>query len=185
MYSTNQRKMKVICSLFLSFFLFISCGSNQKTAQTTPEDYDFVIAFGSCNRQDEAQPLWNAIIAENPDLFLWGGDNIYADTDDMRKLEIDYKTQKNHPDYQKLIQTTPILGTWDDHDYGKNDAGKNWEYKEKSQQLFLDFFDVPENDMRREREGVYHSETFHEAGKSLKLLVLDTRYFRSNLKIIK
>jgi len=186
LYSTNQRKMKIILSLFVSFFLFISCGSNTKSTQTetknTPKDYDFVIAFGSCNRQDEAQPLWQPIIQQNPNLFLWGGDNIYADTDDMVKLEADYQTQKNHPDYQNLIENTPILGTWDDHDYGKNDAGRDWEYKEESQQLFLDFFDVAEDDKRREREGVYHAESFEEAGKTIKVIVLDTRYFRSPLE---
>jgi alkaline phosphatase D len=178
--------MKVILSLFISFFLFISCGSNFKTPQNetkkSSENYDYVIAFGSCNRQDEAQPLWNAIIEENPDLFLWGGDNIYGDTEDMDELEADYETQKNHPEYQKLIEITPVLGTWDDHDYGKNDAGKDWEYKEESQQLFLDFFDVPENDPRRERAGVYHAENFKEAGNTVKVIVLDTRYFRSRLK---
>ena len=186
MYSTNQRKMKVILSLFISFFLFISCGSNSKAprneSENPSENYDYVIAFGSCNRQDEIQPLWNAILQEKPDLFIWGGDNIYADTDDMDELEADYQTQKNHPDYQKLIETTPILGTWDDHDYGKNDAGRNWEYKEESQQLFLDFFDVAEDDPRREREGVYHAKNFQEDGKTIKVIVLDTRYFRSELQ---
>lgn len=186
MYSTNQRKMKVILSLSISFFLFFSCGSNAETIkneiETSAENYDYVIAFGSCNRQDEAQPLWNAILQEKPDLFLWGGDNIYADTDDMDELEADYQIQKNQPDYQKLIKTTPILGTWDDHDYGKNDAGRNWEYKEESQQLFLDFFDVAEDDPRREREGVYRAKNFQEDGKIIKVIVLDTRYFRSELQ---
>ncbi|WP_037315123.1 alkaline phosphatase D family protein [Salegentibacter sp. Hel_I_6] len=178
--------MKIILSLLVSFFLFISCGSNTNTTQTDTKnagkDYDFVIAFGSCNRQDEAQPLWQPIIQQKPDLFLWGGDNIYADTDDMAKLEADYQAQKNNPDYQKLIETTLTLGTWDDHDYGKNDAGRDWEYKEESQQLFLDFFDVAEDDKRREREGVYHAESFVEAGKTIKVIVLDTRYFRSPLE---
>ncbi|MBZ9730287.1 alkaline phosphatase family protein [Salegentibacter sp. JZCK2] len=178
--------MKVILSLFLSFFLFISCGSNQKASQNitnnASEAYDYIIAFGSCNRQGEPQPLWEAIIEEKPDLFIWGGDNIYADTDDMAKLEADYQTQKNHPDYKKLLANTPVIGTWDDHDYGKNDAGKDWEYKEESQQLFLDFFDVPQDDIRRERKGIYHSADFEEAGKTLKVIVLDTRYFRSDLQ---
>jgi len=105
--STKQRKMKVILSLLISFFLFISCGSNstivKNETETSAENYDYVIAFGSCNRQDEDQPLWDAILEENPDLFLWGGDNIYADTDDMEELAADYQIQKNQPDYQKLI----------------------------------------------------------------------------------
>jgi alkaline phosphatase D len=178
--------MKVILSLFVSFFLFISCGSSSNPSKTKPknssENFDYVIAFGSCNRQDEAQPLWDAIIEEKPDLFLWGGDNIYADTDDMSELEAQYHKQKKHPEYQRLIRTTPVLGTWDDHDYGKNDAGKEWEYKMESQQLLLDFLGVKKDDPRRKRKGVYHSETFTEKGKLIKVIVLDTRYFRSPLQ---
>ncbi|SKB39963.1 alkaline phosphatase D [Salegentibacter holothuriorum] len=178
--------MKVIFSLFISLFLFVSCGSNskapQKEIENSSETYDYVIAFGSCNRQDKAQPLWNAILQEKPDLFLWGGDNIYADTEDMDKLEADYKIQKNNAGYQKLMETTPILGTWDDHDYGKNDGGREWDYKKESQQLFLDFFDVEKDDPRREREGVYHAKDFEEGGKTIKVIVLDTRYFRSPLE---
>jgi alkaline phosphatase D len=100
----------------------------------------------------------------------------------MAQLEADYQTQKNQPDYKKLLATTPVMGTWDDHDYGSNDAGEEWEFKDESQQLFLDFFDVPKDDPRRKRKGVYHSTTIEEAGKSLKIIVLDTRYFRSKLE---
>ena len=33
------------------------------------------IAFGSCNSQDKPQPLWSSIQEENPDLWIWTGDN--------------------------------------------------------------------------------------------------------------
>ena len=178
--------MKGIISILISFFLLVSCGSNSKSSQigkeSATESYDYIIAFGSCNRQDKPQPLWNAILQESPNLFLWGGDNIYADTEDMAKMEADYEKQKNNEGYQSLIETTPVLGTWDDHDYGKNDGGREWEYKKESQQLFLDFFDVPKSDPRREREGVYHAKDFKEGGKTIKVIVLDTRYFRSPLE---
>ncbi len=38
------------------------------------------IAFGSCMKPDRPQPVWEAIIDSQPDLFLFIGDNIYADT---------------------------------------------------------------------------------------------------------
>ncbi len=145
------------------------------------ESADFTIAFGSCNRQNLPQPLWEPIKANNPDVFIWGGDNIYADTPDMDKMEQDYKIQKSNPGYQKLISSTTILATWDDHDYGKNDAGAEWEYKEESQEKFLDFLDVPQNDERRRREGVYHSKLFKLDNGSVNVILLDTRYFRSDL----
>ena len=163
-----------------------SCGSStlefQNKINDKAEVYDYTIVFGSCNRQDEPQPLWIAILKNEPDLFLWGGDNIYADTKNMAKMEADYQKQLKHKDYQKLLETTPVLGTWDDHDYGKNDGGKEWEYKEESQQLFLDFFAVPKDSPRRKQEGVYVAEIFEQNGKAIKVIILDTRYFRSKLK---
>jgi len=41
---------------------------------------------------------------------------------------------------------------------------------------------VPENSFRRSREGVYHSEIFETQKGSVKVIILDTRYFRDQLK---
>ena len=41
------------------------------------------IALGSCADQDRPQPIWEAIVAQQPQLFLFLGDNVYADTEDM------------------------------------------------------------------------------------------------------
>jgi len=50
----------------------------------------------------------------------------------MTKIANDYKTQNSHPDYQKLKKIVPILATWDDDDYGKNDVGVEWSMKKES-----------------------------------------------------
>ena len=52
----------------------------------------------------------------------------------------------------------PFEAIWDDHDYGLNDAGSEYPYKTKSKDLFLDFWNVPMNDARRKREGLYHEK---------------------------
>ena len=41
-----------------------------------------------------------------------------------------------------LKKQTRVLATWDDHDYGNNDAGAEFPLKEMSKQIFLDFFGV-------------------------------------------
>ncbi len=185
--------MKQILRLSLLFLLLNSCGTSKPTEKqvgivndktsidTQSKSSDFIIAFGSCNRQNLPQPLWEPIIENNPDVFIWGGDNVYADTEDMEKLENDYKIQKSNAGYQKLLASTEVIATWDDHDYGQNDGGTNWEFKKESQQKFLDFLEVPVNDPRREREGVYHSKLYTTPQGSVKVIVLDTRYFRSDL----
>jgi len=172
--------MKIVFKLLPVFFLLLSCGSS--SIMKSEEDLDFIIAFGSCNREDQPQPLWKPIMKNHPDVFLWGGDNIYSDTDHAAIMKAAYKLQKQHKGYQKLLNKVRVLGTWDDHDYGLNDGGKEWDFKEESQQLFLDFMDVPENSPRRSREGVYHSEVLEASRGSVKVILLDTRFFRDELK---
>lgn len=41
-----------------------------------------------------------------------------------------------------------VIGTWDDHDYGLNDAGKEYSGKVFTQRLLLDFLDEPEDSKR-------------------------------------
>jgi alkaline phosphatase D len=140
------------------------------------------IAFGSCAKQDKPQPIWDAVIETKPQLFLFLGDNIYGDTEDMAVLKQKWDLLGAQPGYQKLLQTCPVLATWDDHDYGANDAGAEYPKKRESQQLFLDFFGVPRDSPRRRQEGVYHAEVIGPPGRRVQILLLDTRYFRSRLK---
>lgn len=162
--------------LFFLFTLLVACKSSD--IQTNE---DLVIAFGSCNKQDVENVLWKEVLKHRPKVWIWGGDNVYSDTDDMEKLKRDYDQQLNQSDYQKLINTSKILGTWDDHDYGLNDGGTEFHAKNGSLELFLDFIGVGDNDIRRNREGVYHSEIIKTKEGSVKIIVLDTRYHRSDL----
>ena len=152
------------------------------------QDYQYpdkkirTIAFGSCNSHQRDQNIWGSILEHNPDLWVWLGDNIYADTENMQVMKKKYDAQKNHPQYQEFINQCMITGTWDDHDYGKNDAGKEYPEKEASQQLFLDFIGISEDSPQRDREGVYTSYLFGDGKDQIKLIILDTRYFRDPLK---
>src|SRR5436305_1258001 len=98
------------------------------------------IGFGSCVHQDRPQPIWTPIVAAKPELFLMLGDNIYADTEDMALMRKMYAQLAAQPGFKKLRGACPILATWDDHDYGGNDAGAEYPKKKESQQLFLDFW---------------------------------------------
>lgn len=154
-----------------------------QTTQSTPSAKAVqTIAFGSCSRQSLPQPLWDDIVAEKPDLWIWLGDNIYGDSENMDTLRAKYALQKSNPVYQQLRQSTPILGVWDDHDYGVNDGGKEYPRRRESQQVMLDFLDVPANDPRRTQEGAYSAQTFGPAGQRVKVILLDGRYFRDPLK---
>lgn len=170
------------------FLIFIPLTFTSLLAQDQTFDFEsketLTLAFGSCNRQNLEQPLWQPIMDHNPDLFMFLGDNIYGDTDDMQVLEEKYELQKNQKDYKKLRNEMPVIGVWDDHDYGRNDAGKEYPHKEVSQELFLDFFDVSENDARRDRKGVYSSYDLKWKSHTIRVLLLDARYHRDDLERI-
>lgn len=140
------------------------------------------IVFGSCCRQDQPAPVFDGILAARPELFLLIGDNIYGDTADMAELKARYAKQDERESFKKLRAACPILGTWDDHDYGFNDSGAEHAQKQESQQAFLDFFGVPATDPRRKQAGVYHAQVFGPPGKEVQVILLDTRYFRGPLK---
>ena len=135
------------------------------------------IGLGSCNRQNAPQPHWSLIGKHEPDLWLWLGDSVYADTEDMAEKKSEHDALFNRQEYAEFRRAVPIIGTWDDHDYGEGDSGKWYPMKKESQQLLLDFLEVPEDSLRRSREGVYGVHTFGPSGRQVKFILLDNRYF--------
>ncbi len=142
---------------------------------------DFTIAFGSGNKQEEINPFWNQILKQSPNVWIWGGDNIYCDTEDMTTLANCYAKQKHNKSYQNFKANIDVIGVWDDHDYGVNDGGAEYPQKQVSQSLFLDFMDVPSNDVRRMQKGTYYIKDYNIGNNKIKIILLDTRYFRSAL----
>lgn len=165
--------MKYLLSILFTFSVIINV-SAQKNNNLT-------VAFGSCNRQNLPQPLWDVIALDQPNLWIWLGDNIYGDTHDMNILKEKYQTQKNNENYKSFAAKVPVIGTWDDHDFGKNDAGKNYPHKEESQQLALDFLNVSKDSSVREQEGIYSVNSYQVGKKKVKVILLDCRYHRDTL----
>lgn len=153
----------------------------QPAATRLSSDVVSRLVFGSCAKQGQPQPIWRPIVETKPDLFLFIGDNIYGDSEDMAVLRRKYGQLGDEPGYRSVRAICPILATWDDHDYGKNDAGVEYPRKRESQKEFLDFFGEPADSARRTREGVYDAKVFGPAGKRVQVILLDTRYFRSPL----
>ncbi|MFN8300502.1 MAG: alkaline phosphatase D family protein [Chitinophagales bacterium] len=139
------------------------------------------IAFGSCNDQNKPQEIWYKIAAEKPDLFIFLGDNIYADTKDMKVMQAKYDQLASKPGYIELQKHAPVIATWDDHDYGVNDGGRCYKMKEQSKEIFLKFFHEPDSSERRKHKGVYTSYTYGPDGKKLQVIMLDLRSFRTGL----
>jgi len=99
----------------------------------------------------------------------------------MSLMEQNYQIQKSKPEYTNFIKDIDVLATWDDHDYGLNDGGIEYPKKAEAQDLFLDFIDVDKNDKRRQQEGVYFAKDYAINNEIIKIILLDTRYFRTAL----
>ncbi|MEM9381045.1 MAG: alkaline phosphatase D family protein [Planctomycetota bacterium] len=139
------------------------------------------IAFGSCADQDRPQPALERVVELDPDLFVYLGDNVYGDTEDMDVLRGKYETLAARPEFLALRAHCPTLAIWDDHDYGANDAGRHYPKKEESRSVFLDFWGVPMDSPRRGHAGIYHDHLFESGGRTLQVILLDTRTFRDDL----
>ena len=152
------------------------------SSSTAINSEHYVMGFGSCLTEKREQPIWSAIKEENLQEFFFMGDNVYGDNEETGELDdmkVAYALQREKlPDWLKEIKVNAI---WDDHDYGKNDGGEEYLFKEQAQELFLDFWQAPLDDPRRNREGIYFSEVREIFNLKVNLIGLDTRYHRSAL----
>ncbi len=142
------------------------------------------IAFGSCAHQDFPQPIWEAVLHYRPDLYIFAGDNVYGDSRDaeLAPLKAAYEKAATIEPFMRLRRAARHMAIWDDHDMGLNDGGVETPFKAEAKAEFLKFWNVPPNDPRQGREGLYHSETFGPEGQRVQVILLDTRWFRSALK---
>jgi alkaline phosphatase D len=143
---------------------------------------DYRITFGSCYEQDNQNlPIWKAINNQQPDLFLFLGDNVYVDSTDPAKFRKDYELLFTNPGVVELMQNVSIMATWDDHDYGLNDGGKDFQAKQVAKAAFVNAFNYPELQNIPKEQGIYHSRVIEVDGKIIRILMLDTRWYRDSL----
>lgn len=146
------------------------------------------IAFGSCADQHKPCPIWKTIADYDPDLMILLGDNIYSDLVEgelkpatPERIAEAYQRFGSIPEFARLRKGSQLLATWDDHDYGNNDSGVEWQHKQVSAKLFHDFFETPTDSPLRSQAGVYSARVIGPPGKRVQVILLDTRYFRSPL----
>lgn len=171
--------MALLARLFLIIALLLpaAAGAQDRVPLTR-------IAFGSCADQDQPQPIWDAVLAYRPELFVFAGDNVYGDSTgpDLTQLKAAYAKAGRLEGYTRLRRSVRHLAIWDDHDMGVNDGGGDVPFKEASKQLFLEFWNIPAEDPRRTRAGLHHAATYGPSGQRVQVILLDTRFFRSPLK---
>ena len=145
------------------------------------------IAFGSCLHQERHQTVWAEIASKRPDLFLMIGDNVYGDVRatgaaNIPTLSASYARLASRPEFQDFRAKVPMLAVWDDHDFGQNDAGGTFAFKEYAERIFETFWGSDQ--AVRTRPGVQQDVVIGPGGERVQIIMLDTRFFRSDLKLL-
>lgn len=201
-----MKKLVSVLVPILAFGCAPQSGNVDKQSRTTTYDANSIvmpsaaldfsapltrIGFGSCLKEKDSMSIWDDIGAQDPDLFVFLGDNVYGDlyTDDPRfdnpdmpYMRASYRKLKDSQTFANFRQNTPMMFTWDDHDFGVNDGGADYPFKEKAESLFFEAWDIPANDIRRTRPGIYTSEMIGPQDEKVQIILLDTRYFRGPLE---
>ena len=136
------------------------------------------IAFGSCHKVKDPNSdlILTSIADQRPDAFIWLGDMVYGKDGDPEHLSKRFDQLKSKSSYQYLLQSTTVYGTWDDHDYGLNNAGRDYQHKDRSRADLFAFLNVPKDSPAYQRNGAYQS---YDLSPKIKLILLDNRYFKS------
>jgi alkaline phosphatase D len=141
------------------------------------------IAFGSCQTAERDIPILDRIAAERPQLMVYMGDNVYGDANagdmSLPELRTQYARMAARPEFQRLRAAAPMLATWDDHDLGWNDGGRDFSGREMAQRIFEAFWGVGARTHRG--DGVYDARVFGPEGRRVQVILLDTRSGRSAL----
>jgi alkaline phosphatase D len=139
-------------------------------------DEAFRVAIGACLRYAPGGTSLGDIALHDPDLMLWLGDNVYADTEDMGELRASYDRLAANPRFRALASSTEMMAVWDDHDMGWNNANATWPHRDAAKAEFLRFWSAPSDDPRWTQPGVYTMRTFGSGSRTVQVILLDTRY---------
>jgi alkaline phosphatase D len=165
--------------------------SSKKLWQWREKAPDFTIALGSCSYISEealdrpGKPygsnysIFESIAKKNPDIMLWGGDNVYlreADWDSKSGIYHRYTHTRSLKEMQPLLASTQNIAIWDDHDFGPDDSDRSFYNKYTTQQAFKDFWANKSYGMDAEqKEGIFSSYNWSDA----EFFLLDNRFFKS------
>jgi alkaline phosphatase D len=139
------------------------------------------IVFGSCIDQNKPQPIWKEILKIQPDLLVLIGDNVYASKPDEGTIASQYEKQNQNEDFKLIRANLDILAIWDDHDFGQNDGGSTNPRKYEARTAFVNNFPYVKKLLTSKSGAIYHSRYFGKNPELLQLILLDTRFDRSDL----
>jgi phosphodiesterase/alkaline phosphatase D-like protein len=121
----------------------------------------FTVAFGACARVGSNGAVFDAIRAQDPDLYLIQGDMYYADINegDPDRFRDQLDRALTRPAQQALYLSTRVAYMWDDHDYGSNDADATSPTRAAAQAVYREYVPHGALPAGRTRGPVYQAFT--------------------------
>lgn len=169
--------------------------------QTAPDDatgFDFVFGSclggqGYCRDPETGWEIFNVMVAESPDFFVFTGDTIYGDsactvpenvpgaeeiTRDLEGFRGRYQYHLEDAHYANFLAQTPVYASWDDHevidDFGGPALGEvNPQLLADGGQAFFEYWPLQAQEDGTQQ--IYRSIPY---GDHAEFIILDTRSYR-------
>ena len=154
---------------------------------------NFTFGSGYYGRYTNNKNIFKTINKHNSNLFIFLGNIVNINKPDFFFLfkntiknnwtlaEKFYKKAKEEIYYKKISKEKPIIGIWDEYDYGIKNGNKYYKDKEISKKLFLNFLNFPkDNELYNLNRGLYTTYSFGNNYKSIRIILLDLRFYKSS-----
>lgn len=142
---------------------------------------DFSFLAGSCSwplkTKSRFWKIYETMLRRPSDFMMWMGDNIYllkGSWGSREKINETYIKNRTQKEVNEFLKSRPNYAAWDDHDYGPNNAGGEFENKKETLAAFKDFWGNPSYGIDT-LEGTFYSFEWQD----VELFVLDGRYHRT------
>jgi alkaline phosphatase D len=151
---------------------------------------DFSFLFGSCayfNDPPYDRPgrpygtdvadIWSTMAASGADFMLWLGDTLYLRESDFSSASgiwYRYRTDRATPALQPFLAAMPHYATWDDHEFGPNNANGHWPLAPIARAAFEAYWPNQTFGTPRDPAALYHRFQWGDAV----FLLLDNRTHR-------
>ena len=154
-----------------------------------PPAFSFVT--GSCAFINEAKydrpgkpygggyEIFESMAADDPDMMLWLGDNIYLREVDFQSYSgflHRYSHTRSTSEMADLLKACPNYAIWDDHDFGPNDSDGSWVHADWSRESFQTFWSNPSYGLPEAPRCISTAFRFVD----MEFFLLDNRTYRVN-----
>ena len=151
---------------------------------------DFSVLAGSCNYENETvydrpgkpygsdHDIYQQMATEDAEVMLWVGDNWYyreVDFDSEQSLIYRVTRDRQQAHLQPIFHKFANYAAWDDHDFGPNNSGADFIFKEQALNIFKHSWGNPSYGMP-EQAGAFTKIGYND----VEFFMLDNRYNKSH-----